>query len=79
MEATKAQLERLNRDLKVMAKGEEIAVEEIGGTFYAFGSELATLRIFAKYNSGGCVYNDRIRCGYSENLKKFFVSIEPAF
>jgi len=75
MQATSAQLARLERDLSKMA-GEAVKVEQTSDAYYAFGSELATLRIFAKYNSFGAIHNSKVRCGYSENLKSFYFVIE---
>lgn len=71
MQATIAQLARTERDLSAIAK-EAVKVEQISAAIYAFGSELATLRIFAKYNSNGAVHNAKVRCGYSENMHKCF-------
>jgi len=47
--------------------GESVEVEEIGGALYAFGSELATLRLFRKMPSNSQ--------GYSSNLKRFYFLI----
>lgn len=46
---TEAQKSRLQRDWSKIA-GEVITIEEIGGSVYAFCSELAALRLFHKYN-----------------------------
>jgi hypothetical protein len=64
-------LTRTQRDLSSLAK-EPVTVEAIGSAIYAFGSELATLRLFAQYQSSGSIYNDKARCGYSDNLKTFY-------
>ena len=55
--------------------GETIDFDIIDGIYYAFGSELATLRIYKHYND--CYYND-CKCdqGYSTNLGKFYCSID---
>jgi hypothetical protein len=66
-------VERTQKDWSEYA-GENIVVEEIGGTLYGFGSEIATLRIFKKY--GAC---KNVRQGYSENLGKFYFSLTPQF
>lgn len=67
MKASKADLLRTQVTYSRIA-GEPVTVELIGGTLYAFGSELATLRLFRKMPS--------MRQGFSENLKKFYFSIE---
>lgn len=71
---TPGQLARTQRDLSAMAK-EPVTVEALGSAIYAFGSELATLRLFAKYQSSGSIHNDKARCGYSINLKSFYFVI----
>ncbi len=48
MTITAEMIERVARDWTAYS-GEQIAVEYIKGTFYGFGSELATLRLFRKY------------------------------
>jgi len=72
---TENQLARTSRDFSSIAK-EEVTVEQIGSGLYGFGSELATLRLFAKYNSNGAIHNAKCRVGYSENLGKFYFSID---
>lgn len=42
---TDDQLRRIQKDYSRIA-GENVQIEEIGGVVYAFGSELATLRLF---------------------------------
>ncbi len=58
--------------------GETVEIENISGTLYVFGSELATLRIFAKYNINGrttdCKHATRV--GFSVNLNRFYFSID---
>lgn len=62
--------------MKKIAK-EDIKVEYTGGSFYVFGSELATLRIFMKYsNKGKSNPGGKFDVGYSENLKKFYFRME---
>ena len=73
---TKAQAQRTEVMMKEFAKDENVSVEEIGGTLYVFGPELATLRIFAKYLSNGSVQNPKVRVGYSENMKSNYFSLE---
>jgi hypothetical protein len=53
-------------------KNEPITVENVGGTVYAFGSELATMRIMKVYR-----FNQNVRHGWSENLQSWYVSMEP--
>lgn len=50
---------------------EPVTVEKIVSSYYVYGSELATLRIFRKYK--GC---DNVDQGYSENLKTFYFVIK---
>lgn len=75
MTVTAAQFTRTTRQMSDIAK-EPVELEQIGSGLYAFGSELATLRIFAKYNSNGTIHNAGCRCGYSENLGKFYFVID---
>ena len=65
--ATKSQLIRIEKEYSAIA-GEKVTVEQIGSTMYAFGSELATLRLFRKMPN--------MRQGFSENMNTFFFSIE---
>lgn len=75
MQATAQQLARAQRDMSAIAK-EQVTVEQIGGSLYAFGSEIATLRIFAKYNANGAHPNAKARVGYSENMKSFYFNLD---
>jgi hypothetical protein len=75
MNATTQSLDRLQRDLTEIAK-EPVEVEQITSSIYAFGSELAMLRLFAKYNANGAIHNAKVRFGYSENMKSFFFAID---
>lgn len=52
---------------------ETLELKELGGAIYAFGSELACLRLFYIYRNCG----DRAHTGYSENLKSWFFRLEP--
>lgn len=70
-----SRLQRHARDLSRLA-GETVTVENISGTFYVFGSELAVLRLFAVYQGNGAAVNPRVRVGYSKNLKSWYLSIE---
>jgi hypothetical protein len=56
--------------------GEDITVEQITSCLYTFGSELACLRIFAKYNANGTVHNKNARVGYSDNLKTWYFALD---
>ena len=47
--------------------GEPVEVQEIGGSIYVFGTELATLRIFKRYAE--C---NNVSQGYSANRETFF-------
>ncbi len=67
MELTAAQLKRTQRDYSAIA-GEPVTVEQTGSTVYAFGSELATLRLFRSMPNK--------RQGYSKNLEKFYFSVD---
>lgn len=55
---------------------EPVTGEVISGAMYVYGSELACLRIFAKYNSNGAIHNPKVRVGFSTNLNKWYVSLE---
>jgi len=77
MEITTAQIKRTEAMMKEFAKGEAVTVDfSCPGILYVFGSELATLRIFAKYNSNGAHFNSKVRTGYSVNLKSFYISLD---
>ena len=67
MTLTANQIARTARDYSKIA-GEIVTVEQISGTVYVFGSELATLRLFRTMPSK--------RQGYSVNLEKFYFSVE---
>lgn len=53
---------------------ETLAVEEIAGAIYAFGSELACLRLLNAYRYCG----DAVKAAYSENQKSWFFRLERA-
>lgn len=72
---TGPQLQRLAGDWSDWSK-ESVEVEYVKGTVYGFGSELAVLRLFAKYNSNGSVHVDNVRVGYSDNLNTWFFSLD---
>lgn len=64
-------LKRAKVDLERIAK-EVLELDQIGGAIYAFGSELACLRLFHKYRHCG----DRVATGFSENLKTWYFRLE---
>lgn len=72
-----AYIARLSRDWTQYA-GEPVKVEKIRGTYYGFGSELACLRIFKKYATGGssAVAKGDARCNYSSNMKQWYFSLD---
>ena len=72
---TTAQIERVAKDMTDYAK-EPVRVEQITSCLYVFGSELATLRIFAHYLASGSVSNPNCRVGFSKNLNKHYFSLE---
>lgn len=63
---------RAKREFEIHAK-ENLVVEEISGTVYAFGSELACLRLLNTYRHCG----DRVAAKFSENKKTWFFRLEP--
>lgn len=64
-------LKRAKVDLERIAK-EVLELDQIGGAIYAFGSELACLRLFYQYRYCG----DRVATGFSENLKTWYFRLE---
>jgi hypothetical protein len=69
---TENQIKRVTEDFCKMAK-EEVRVENIGGVIYAFGSEVATLRLLKQYR-----HVPQARAEYSENLKTHYFVLELA-
>lgn len=67
-----AKIEAFTREIASYA-GETVMSEVIGDTIYIFGSELATLRLFKKYNN--VKRNEKTDCGYSENMGSFYFSL----
>jgi len=61
---------RCLKDWAEIAK-EEIRVEQIKGAVYGFASELAVLRLLAKYRNAA-----NARHGFSENLNSWYFSLE---
>lgn len=76
--ATAAQIQRTARDWSNYAV-EPVTVEQVASALYGFGSELACLRIFAKYNTNGAHHNPNARVGYSVNRSTWFFSLEMRF
>lgn len=66
---------RTTRLFESFAK-EPVRVEFVSGVLYGFGSELAVLRVFAKYNSNGSEHTPKVRVGFSQNLNSWYVSLE---
>lgn len=66
---TETQLARVQKDYSAIAQ-EPVTVESIGGVLYAFGSEIATLRLFRKMPN--------MRQGFSKNMGVFFFAVEVA-
>lgn len=64
MKVTALQLNRLGQDYTATAK-EPINIEIIRGALYAFGSELACLRLHLK---------NPARVGYNDHLESWFYS-----
>ena len=64
-------LNRAKAEFEKHAK-ETLELKELGGAIYAFGSELACLRLFYKYKNCG----DRANSGFSDNLKTWYFRLE---
>ena len=73
MQATKVQIIRTERELSAIAK-ETMKVEQVGDSLYSYGSELACLRVFHKYNLNS--HNSKVRIGYSANLSTHYFVID---
>lgn len=65
-----ALIERAEREWSEIAK-ESLTVEQISGALYAYGSELACLRLYHKWQGGR-----KVRAAYSENLKTWYFRVE---
>ena len=61
---TERQIQDMKKVFTNIAK-EEINLEITDDTFYVYGSELATLRLFKQYK-------EKATAEYSENLKTYF-------
>ncbi len=64
-------MKRAKLELEKYAK-EPLELKELGGALYAFGSELACLRLAKVYRNCG----DRADSGFSENLKSWYFRLE---
>lgn len=53
---------------------EKMEVEYIKGLYYAYGSELACLRLFHKYNLSA--HNPKVRSGFSSAKQSWYFSLE---
>lgn len=70
MQPTKNQVERAKQEFEAIAK-EPLIVEYTSGTFYAFGSELAVLRLLRRYRD--------VRAAdarYSSNRASFYFRLD---
>lgn len=68
--ATADQISRLGRDWRNIA-GDHVDVEQIGGTFYGWTSEVASLRLLRAYRDV-----DRADQGFSANIGRFYFRLE---
>ena len=76
MNITDKQLNRIKSDFENYA-GETIEIKNISNALYAFGSELATLRILKKYQ-----HAQNVTQGYSEPYKTHYFCLDlnkPAY
>lgn len=67
-------LKKAEREFRKYAK-EEIEVRNISGTLYAFGPEIACLRLMVAYRR--C--DDKVAVGYSEVYKSWYFRLEMSF
>ena len=51
---------------------EDVLIDEIQGVIYCYASELATLRLFAKYNNNGKSHNKKAMVGIDRNGSHYF-------
>lgn len=66
---------RVEKDWSKIAK-ETVKVEQIGGAIYAFGSEIATLRLFHAFRKTD---ENLIHADYSVNMKTWFFRLETRY
>lgn len=76
---THAEKEQKTLKLFELYAQEKLTVELLGDTYYAFGSELACLRLFAKYNTNGASHNPKARVGYSQPKGSWYFSLDVVF
>lgn len=72
---TAQQEARVTKEWSRYAK-EPVRVERVGSAIYGFGSELAVLRLFAKFSANGAVHCKHSRVGFSSNLDSWYFSLE---
>lgn len=65
-----AAIARTKGEWEKVAK-EKITVEYIGGAYYAYGTELAMLRLSHRYHG-----NNKARAGLSSNLNTWYFRLE---
>lgn len=70
---TSEQLKRLGLWWNGIAS-EQVEIEAIGGAVYAYGSELATLRLFKAYSY--LAHTGKIAADYSVNLQTHFFRMD---
>jgi hypothetical protein len=76
MKITPKQLERVKNDWEKVAQ-EPLVLSDIGVVIYAFGSELACLRLFHHYRYTADV--EKIAAKYSKNQKSWYFSLEMEY
>jgi len=62
-------IERVTKEWSELA-GEPVAVERIGGHYYAFGSELACLRLAHRFRSFNVKYSENTKTWYFCNERR---------
>lgn len=67
---TENQKRRTTREWSHYA-GEPVEVEQIGAAVYGFTSEIGAMRLYYKFLGSG-------RAGFSENLNRWYFSVELA-
>lgn len=70
---TEAQMNRLTHSWDAVAR-ETLRIEQINGAIYAFGSELACLRLYYHYRYSAT----KARAAYSTNLSTWYFSLDVA-
>ena len=73
MSATQTQVKKLTKAWSKLAES-AVEVEELKGTFYAYGSELAVRRIHYAYKYA----INRAVVNYSTNLETWYFRLEPS-